>query len=70
MSSCGDSVHFVCVTGEEETQLKRRRDTSYAKCSELKKKLKASREALQQISVLGRSSKQTTETFDNKKAAS
>ena len=50
--------------------MKRRRDTSYAKCSELKKKLKASREALQQISVLGRSSKQTTETFDNKKAAS
>ena len=63
------TVCVVCVAGEEETQLKKRRDTSYAQCSELKRKLKASREALQQISVLGKSSKQTADTYDNKKAA-
>ena len=58
---------FSHCAGEEEAQLKKRRDASYTKCSELKKKLKASREALQQISVLGSSNKQTSDSYDSKK---
>jgi chromosome segregation ATPase len=39
------------VLGEEELQLKKKRDTSYAKCAEIKKRLKSSREAQQQIAT-------------------
>lgn len=39
------------ILGEEELQLKKKRDISYAKCSEIKKKLKSSREAQQQIAA-------------------
>lgn len=39
------------LLGEEELQLKKKRDISYAKCSEIKKKLKSSREAQQQIAA-------------------
>ena len=38
--------------GDEELQLKRRRDASYSRCSDLKLKLKASQESLLQISAL------------------
>ena len=39
-------------TGEEELQLKRKRDASYTNCADLKKKLKCSCDALQQLAVL------------------
>ncbi|XP_064398761.1 uncharacterized protein LOC135345273 [Halichondria panicea] len=40
------------VLGEEEMALKKRRDSTHTRCSQLKQKLKASREALQQIAAL------------------
>lgn len=47
-----ESLHTThCPTGEEELQLKKKRDTSYARCSDLRKKLKSSREAQQQIAA-------------------
>ena len=53
------------LTGEEEMRLKKRRDASYAKCSELKKKLKASREAIQQIAVLTSKTENSTLLLGN-----
>ena len=42
----------LSLSGEEELQLKRKRDASYTNCADLKKKLKCSRDALQQLAVL------------------
>ena len=43
--------NYPLPTGEEELQLKKKRDASYARCSELRNKLKSSREAQQQIAA-------------------
>ena len=46
------SLSLSLSSGEEELQLKRKRDVSYTNCADLKKKLKCSRDALQQLAVL------------------
>jgi hypothetical protein len=50
------------VLGEEELQLKKKRDISYAKCSEIKKQLKSSREAQQQIASFSAKSNSSATT--------
>ena len=46
------SLSLSLSSGEEELQLKRKRDASYTNGADLKKKLKCSRDALQQLAVL------------------
>lgn len=43
------------VLGEEELKLKRKRDASYTHCADLKKKLKCSRDAMQQLAMIAKS---------------
>ncbi|KAL5474941.1 hypothetical protein EMCRGX_G026974 [Ephydatia muelleri] len=57
------------VLSEEEIRLKKKRDISYQKCLDYKLKLKSSREALQQLSELSKTSSPYTVTDAINKSA-
>ena len=62
-------IHTLHTQGEEEIRLKKKRDISYQKCLDYKQKLKSSREALQQLSELSKTSNPYTVTDAISKSA-
>ncbi len=63
-------TNFPLFLGDEELKLKKQRDISHTKYSELKRRLQCSTEALQQIALLTKSSHSDTSNTTNSSTGS